>query len=140
MKYVLAPNNIFQRFIMPGEVVHFSDRCNTTAKRLTAEEAAEYGVSKLQLVAAPAFDPITQVRTETAPILTGEVWVQQWSVENLPAEEAANQLRLSLLAQIVELEVQATPRRIREAIQGGDGAVWLDTLDAEIAALRAQLV
>ena len=80
MKYVLAPSNTFQRFIFPGEIVKFSDRCQTTAKRMTTEEAAEYGVSKLQLVSPPAFDPLTQKRIEDDPLLVGGVWVQQWQV------------------------------------------------------------
>jgi hypothetical protein len=85
MKYVLAPNNTFQRFILPGEVVKFSDRCQTTAKRMTADEAVEYGVSKLQLVSPPAFNPLTQKRTEADPLLVGSVWVQQWALELLDA-------------------------------------------------------
>lgn len=38
--------------------------------------------------------------------------------------------------QIAALEAQQTPRRIREAIKD---PTWLDALDAQIAALRAQL-
>lgn len=86
MKYVLAPSNTFQRFILPGEVVKFSDKCQTTAKRMTAEEAAEYGVSKLQLVSPPSFDPLTQKRVEADPLLVDGVWVQQWVLEPLDAE------------------------------------------------------
>lgn len=83
MKYVLAPNNVFQRFILPGEVVNFSDRCTTTAKRLEPAEALEYGVSVLKLVTPPAFGNITQKRVELDPILTAGVWVQTWAVNEL---------------------------------------------------------
>jgi len=57
------------------------------------------------------------------------------------AEQAANaaaQPRLDILAQIAALEVQQTPRRMREALLGTD-AGWLDGKEDEIAALRAQL-
>ena len=40
--------------------------------------------------------------------------------------------------QIVALEMQQTPRRIRESILGTDDG-WLADIDAQIAALRAQL-
>jgi len=43
-----------------------------------------------------------------------------------------------LLSQIRELEVQATPRRIREASIGTDKG-WMKNLDAQIAVLRAKL-
>lgn len=45
---------------------------------------------------------------------------------------------VSVLQQILALESQQTPRRIREAVLGVDGG-WLANLDAQIAALRAQL-
>ena len=83
MKYVLAPNNVFQRFVTPGEEVDFSPRCTTTAKRLEPAEALEYGVSVLKMVTPPAFDGITQKRAELAPTLTAGVWVQTWAVTEL---------------------------------------------------------
>lgn len=45
----------------------------------------------------------------------------------------------SIQTQIIELEAQQTPRRIREASLTPEGAAWLSGLDAQIAALRAQL-
>lgn len=45
---------------------------------------------------------------------------------------------LTVLQQIEALEATATPRRLREAALGTD-AGWLANLDAQIAALRAQL-
>lgn len=44
----------------------------------------------------------------------------------------------ALRAQIVSLEAQQTPRRIREAALGIDNG-WLADLEAQIDALRAQL-
>lgn len=51
-----------------------------------------------------------------------------------PRPTAADLIKL----QIAELETTVTPRRIREAVLGIDGG-WLAALDAQIAALRAQL-
>lgn len=52
-----------------------------------------------------------------------------------PAETSASQ---PVLSQILALEAQVTQRRIREAVLGTDNG-WLAELDAQIAALRAQL-
>lgn len=90
MRYVHAPNGVFKATILPGQVYEFSDRCKTTAKRLTPEEAAEYGVSRIKLVAPPAFDSLTQSRREVDPVLVGSEWVQQWVVEALTPEEITN--------------------------------------------------
>jgi hypothetical protein len=116
MKYVLAPNNVFQRFVLPGEVVQFSDRCKTTAKRLTAEEAAEYGVAVLKMTAAPAHDPVTQQRSEIDPLLVDGVWTQQWAVTALAAEViAANQIAAA--AALQEAIVAATQARLDDFAQ-----------------------
>jgi hypothetical protein len=50
----------------------------------------------------------------------------------------AEQPTLAIKAQIEALEATQTPRRIREALRGTDNG-WLDNVDAQIAALRAQL-
>lgn len=55
------------------------------------------------------------------------------------ADEPPISARESVLAQIVALEAQQTPRRIREAALTDEGRAWLEALDAQIAALRAQL-
>ena len=44
----------------------------------------------------------------------------------------------TILQQILALERQQTPRRMREAALGEDNG-WLKNLDSEIAGLRAQL-
>lgn len=56
-----------------------------------------------------------------------------------PALEAAAQ-NAAVTAQIAALEIQQTPRRLREAALTAEGKVWLATLENQIAALRAQLV
>ena len=87
MKHVIAPNNEFQRFALPGEVVEFSASCKTTAKRLTPEQAAEYGVSKLRLTTPPAAAEFTEIRRETDPVLIDGEWVQQWVVESIVPDD-----------------------------------------------------
>jgi hypothetical protein len=46
--------------------------------------------------------------------------------------------RVNIEMQILALEAQQTPRRIRNAIAGSDNG-WLAALETQIAALRAQL-
>ena len=58
-----------------------------------------------------------------------------WSTE--PPEQTA---REKLLAQIVELESQQTPRRLREAALTDEGRAWLQNLENQIAAKRAESV
>jgi hypothetical protein len=45
-----------------------------------------------------------------------------------------------IIAQIFQLEITITPRRLREATLTVEGKTWLEGVDAQIAALRAQLV
>lgn len=44
----------------------------------------------------------------------------------------------SVASQILAIEAQITPRRMREAILTTEGAAWLSAKEAEIEALRAQ--
>ena len=44
-----------------------------------------------------------------------------------------------MLAQIEALEVQQTRRRMREAALSEEGRLWLEQLESQIEALRAQL-
>lgn len=145
MKYVHAPNGIFLRFVMPGEVVDWSPSCSTTAKRLSLEEATLYGVSELKLVTPPPFDPLTQRISDAAPVLTNGVWVQQWEIIALDTPRK-NEL---LAAAIISLESSITTRMQREATLGRTSTnpktgktakQQIDDIDVEIAALRTQIV
>lgn len=68
-----------------------------------------------------------------------------WTLEEIEvrqAEEAAfeaTRARRQIIDQISALEATMTPRRLREAARGQSGKAWLDNLDDQIAALRAQL-
>ena len=73
-----------------------------------------------------------------------------WEVVNLggvytlrpvaPVFDAVAANNAAVKAQIAELEAQQTPRRIREAALSAEGKSWLENLDSQITALRAQLV
>lgn len=54
------------------------------------------------------------------------------------AQHAIDAPKIAIQNQIAALEAQVTNRRIREAIRG-QGKAWLDNIDDQIAALRAQL-
>ena len=56
------------------------------------------------------------------------------------AAVAKSHVNASVKAQIATLEASCTERRWREAVRGPAGKAWLDGLDDQIAALRAQLV
>lgn len=90
----------------------------------------------------PTHDPITHYAREIAPKLINGHYEQDYEVVALDAATvAANQAaahKTSITNQITALEAQVTGRRIREAIRGS-GKQWLDGVDDQIAALRAQL-
>ena len=63
----------------------------------------------------------------------------QWvAAGNVPEPADPPNPAEGILAQIAALEVQVTPRRIREALLSGDYS-FIQGVDAQIAALRAQL-
>lgn len=62
-----------------------------------------------------------------------------WLAEgNTPEPSDVPDPRLSILNQIAELEASTTQRRLREALLTGDTS-FIDSVDTQIAALRAQL-
>ena len=80
---------------------------------------------------------------EIAPELTDKGhWEQRWEIieiQRTPEEVAAKQ-RSDILAQIVALESQQTPRMLREAALGiNGGKELLAEINTQIDALRAQL-
>lgn len=60
--------------------------------------------------------------------------------EEIAEIEARKSAPVPILDRIQALEATITPRRMREAVTTGPGGVWLADVDAQIAALRAQLV
>ena len=80
---------------------------------------------------------------EIAPVQTDKGhWEQQWEVVEVtrtPEEIAAKQ-HADILAQIIALESQQTPRMLREAaLDINGGKELLAGINAQIEALRAQL-
>lgn len=91
----------------------------------------------------PAYDPISEYVVQGTPVLTDKGHYEQtWTVVVLDVEVAeANQeaaRTASIFNQIATLEATVTQRRLREATLGTDSG-WLAGVDAQIAALRAQL-
>jgi len=146
MKHVHAPNNIFKEFALSGEVIEFSSTCKTTAKRLTPEQAVEYGVSKLQLVTPPYSNPLSQIRTEADPLLVDGVWVQQWAVTDLDAtttggnlitgkEERQDTNRTACTAAILTVYPEPIQRSASLGVYPGD---YITTMTSFIAACIAE--
>lgn len=73
--------------------------------------------------------PDGAIEVEAAPNHADEIW--QGGEWVLPESRLA-------MNQILELEAQVTPRRLREAALGTDGG-WLANIEQQIAALREQL-
>lgn len=91
------------------------------------------------------FEIIENVEPLTLPVIFGNlIYDSNFYPENQAEFDAAKlayeakELRNKLLIDISDIELSITPRRIREAILGTDGA-WLEQQEAAIAALRAQL-
>ncbi len=94
-----------------------------------AAELARFGVVEVQAGAQPAYDPDTQTLVEGMPILDGGQWREQWTVQDLTAEEVATRL----IARRASLT--CTPRRARIVLRraGLLAAVeaWIATADEE---------
>ena len=73
-------------------------------------------------------------------VQTGEVTERNFTPEEKAEREAAIALHEAGATQraINDLELQVTPRRMREAALGIDGG-WLAGVDAQISALRSKL-
>ena len=59
--------------------------------------------------------------------------------EEVAEIEARKTAPVPIIDQIKALEATVTQRRLREAVTTTDGKTWLAAVDAQIAALRAQL-
>ena len=86
----------------------------------------------------PVYDLLTQRIAEWPPVKNDVGYVQVWGIMELPAEEIKANQKAAILSQIKSLEIQQTPRRIREATLGTDNG-WLANLDAQIQQLRATI-
>jgi hypothetical protein len=74
--------------------------------------------------------------------LTGLVEINDWvnigDAVDLPEPIEANRVG-AVMQGISELEAAVTPRRLRDAVLTIDGQTWLEDVEAQISALRADI-
>jgi len=104
LRYVQSQHGVFVRHINDIEPTRWDEDNFCFARKLTAEQAAHFGVTKLKIVTPPYFDPATQKRDEADAMLIDGVWTQQYVVTELDAEEAAEKAD----AQSVQVRAQRT--------------------------------
>lgn len=75
---------------------------------MTEQNIADMGLLPVQATPAPAYDPLTQDLVELPPIHDEVGWVQQWSVQDVSEEEAAERLNAKRAAmEVSPLQAQA---------------------------------
>jgi hypothetical protein len=89
LRYVQSQGGVFVRHINDIEPTQWDENNFCFARKLTPEQAAHFGVTKLQIVTPPYFDPATQRRDEGPAVLINGVWVQQYVVTALSTVEVA---------------------------------------------------
>jgi hypothetical protein len=87
LRYVQSQDGVFVRHINDLEPTQWDENNFCFAQKLTPEQALHFGVTKLKIVTPPYFNPATQRRDEGPAVLTDGVWVQQYVVTALDAEE-----------------------------------------------------
>ena len=101
----------------------------------------DFGYAQVIVTPQPEVD-FYHAAHELPPVLVDGAWTQQWEVVEVTRtpEEVADRQRDDILAQIVALESQQTPRMLREAaLDINGGKELLAGINAQIEALRAQL-
>ena len=89
MKYVQSKDGVFIRHIFDVEPTQWDENNYCYARKLDPERAALLGVSKLQVVTPPYYNPATQCRIECDAVLVDGVWTQVYAVEELTEQEKA---------------------------------------------------
>ena len=120
LKYVQSKDGVFVRHIFDIEPTQWDENNFCFARKLTPEQAAHFGVTKLQIVTPPYFDPATQRRDEGPAVLVDGVWTQQYVVTELDAEDAAAKAQ----AQSVQVRAQ---RNVKLAASD-----WTQVIDAPV--------
>ena len=92
LKYVQSKDGVFVRHIFDVKPTQWDEDTFCFARNLTPEQALNFGVTKLQIVTPPYFDPATQRRDEGPAVLTNNVWVQQYVVSSLNSEDVASKV------------------------------------------------
>lgn len=88
LRYVQSKGDQFIRHINDTEPTVWDDNNCCLARKLTPEQAEQFGVSKLKIVTPPAFNRATQRCVEGPAILVDGVWTQNYVITELSAEEA----------------------------------------------------
>lgn len=70
---------------------------------------------------------------------TAELAIRQAQEEANTAEELLAQKQVLITSKIRELEIQQTPRRLRDAVLTADGKAWLEGIEEQIAELRKEI-
>jgi hypothetical protein len=104
LRYVQSQEGVFVRHINDIEPTQWDAEHFCLARKLTEEEAAHFGVTKLKIVTPPYFNPATQKRDEADAVLIDGVWTQQYVVTEMGEEEAADKA----MAQAVQVRAQRT--------------------------------
>lgn len=104
LRYVQSQDGVFVRHINDIDPTYWDADHFCLARKLTEEEAAYFGVTKLKIVTPPYFNPATQKRDEADAVLIDGVWTQQYVVTEMDAEEAAEKT----MAQAVQVRAQRT--------------------------------
>jgi hypothetical protein len=102
MKYVQSKDGVFVRHIFDIEPTQWDENNFCFARKLTSEQAENFGVTKLAIVTPPYFNPATQQRNEGPAVLINGVWTQQYVVTALDEEET----NIKVLTQAVQVRVE----------------------------------
>jgi len=87
LRYVQSQGGVFIRHIHDVEPTQWDENNFCFARNLTPEKALHFGVTKLQVVTFPYFDPATQRCEEGPAFLNNGVWTQQYVITELEPEE-----------------------------------------------------
>ena len=94
LRYVQSKDGKFVRHIHDVEPTQWDADNFCFARRLTEEQADKFGVTKIQIVTAPYYNPATQSREEGPAILSQGVWSQTYVVSNLSSEDVSTKYQL----------------------------------------------
>jgi hypothetical protein len=89
LRYVQSKGDQFIRHINDTEPTVWDENNYCLARKLTPEQAEQFGVSKLKIVTPPAYDLATERREEGPAILVDGVWTQNYVIVPLTDEERA---------------------------------------------------
>jgi hypothetical protein len=89
MIYVLAPNNVIQKYPYSLTDMIYDNPQTSFPAIVTDQIAAEFNVFPVTETPQPDYNPLTQNVVWQNPAFINGVWVQQWAVENAPADEVA---------------------------------------------------